>query len=39
MKHLLTRSKSVSLKENGCYLVEAELKMDMKVSQFTCIEQ
>ena len=39
MKHLLTRLKSASLKAKSNYLVEVELEMDMKVSQFICIEQ
>ena len=30
MKHLLTRLKSASLKAKSCYLVEVELKMDIK---------
>ena len=31
MKHLLTRLKSASLQEKSCYLVEVELKMDIKL--------
>ena len=31
MKHLITRLKSASLQANGCYLVEVELKMDIKL--------
>ena len=30
MKHLLTRLKSASFQEKSCYLVEVELKMDIK---------
>ena len=30
MKHLLTRLKSASLKAKSYYLVEVELKMDIK---------
>ena len=30
MKHLLTRLKSASLQAKSCYLVEVELKMDIK---------